>query len=189
MVSKKGLYSTEEDGINHINIYSRGKTRLGRELSNFQGCGINMPYGRFNTIEGLYHYLKIMRAIGVDSRRLEDISSDDEYLRFNLARLYCVNGREAKSIGKRLRTYCLCHGYPIKDTPDDKFDHEIIDAIGKKINSIPGLRTAIADNELEYSHYYVSDDGKTIYMPHFGWMVDVVLRAIDSTVMCGEDVY
>lgn len=48
-----------DDGITHINIYSRGKTKLGRALSNFADIGIEHPvYGHFKTIEGFWCWLK-----------------------------------------------------------------------------------------------------------------------------------
>lgn len=49
----------EQDGKSHVNIFTRGKTKLGRDLSNFHECNIEHPfYGRFRTLEGLWHFLK-----------------------------------------------------------------------------------------------------------------------------------
>ena len=48
-------YKPLNDGVDHINIYSRGKTQLGRMLSNFYLSPFNHPvYGGFNTVEGFY---------------------------------------------------------------------------------------------------------------------------------------
>ena len=47
----------EEDGITHINIYSKGKTELGRFLSNFQLFPFLTPDGLFNSIEGYWYWL------------------------------------------------------------------------------------------------------------------------------------
>lgn len=53
------MYLLEEDGISHINIYSRGKTELGRFLSNFAlSPFIHPKFGSFNTVEGFWHYLR-----------------------------------------------------------------------------------------------------------------------------------
>ena len=46
-----------EDGIDHINIYSRGHTELGRYLSNFAYTPIKTEDGRFNSIEGYWYWL------------------------------------------------------------------------------------------------------------------------------------
>lgn len=46
-----------EDGIAHINIYSHGKTVLGRLLSHFAKIGFDHPkYGRFESIEAFWYW-------------------------------------------------------------------------------------------------------------------------------------
>lgn len=53
------MYLLENDGIDHLNIYSRGKTELGRFLSNFYLSPFTHPkFGSFNTIEGFWQYVK-----------------------------------------------------------------------------------------------------------------------------------
>ena len=48
-----------EDGVSHINVYTRGATPLGRGLSNLSDCNIDHPYfGHFRTLEGLWYYMK-----------------------------------------------------------------------------------------------------------------------------------
>jgi hypothetical protein len=46
-----------EDGKTHINIYSKGKTELGRFLSNFAYCQVITPDGLFSSIEGYWYWL------------------------------------------------------------------------------------------------------------------------------------
>lgn len=45
------------DGITHINVYSKGKTELGRFLTNFAYCPIVTEDGPFNSIEGYWGWL------------------------------------------------------------------------------------------------------------------------------------
>ena len=53
------MYLLENDGVDHLNIYSRGKTELGRFLSNFTLSPFTHPkFGSFNTIEGFWQYIK-----------------------------------------------------------------------------------------------------------------------------------
>lgn len=47
----------ELDGIDHINVYSKGKTELGRFLSNFAHTMIITEDGRFDSIEGYWYWL------------------------------------------------------------------------------------------------------------------------------------
>lgn len=52
-------YNPEEDGVTHINVYSRGAHVLGRGLSNLSECNIEHPFfGHFRTLEGLWFYMK-----------------------------------------------------------------------------------------------------------------------------------
>lgn len=46
-----------EDGITHINIYSKAQTPLGRGLSNWDICNIETSMGKFKTIEGLIFFM------------------------------------------------------------------------------------------------------------------------------------
>lgn len=45
------------DGIYHINVYSKGKTWLGRNLSNFSYSPIETEDGKFNSVEGYWYWL------------------------------------------------------------------------------------------------------------------------------------
>lgn len=72
-------YDPREDGITHINIYSKAQTTLGRALSNWTPCTINTSIGQFRSIEGLIFYL------GSFDERLRD-----------------VFGFEAKQLGEQL---------------------------------------------------------------------------------------
>lgn len=46
-----------EDGDKHLNIYSRGKTHLGRWLSNFTHSPFTHPeYGKFESMEGFWYW-------------------------------------------------------------------------------------------------------------------------------------
>lgn len=51
----------ENDGITHVNIYSKGKTELGRFLSNFYPCPIETEDGPFKSIEGYWYWLSCKR--------------------------------------------------------------------------------------------------------------------------------
>lgn len=53
------LYDPSKDGITHINTYSRGKTLLGRMLSNFYHAPFEHPeFGKFTSVEGFYYWYK-----------------------------------------------------------------------------------------------------------------------------------
>lgn len=52
------LLDPNGDGINHINIYSKGRTNLGMLLSPFTFTPFKVDsYGDFNSLEGYYHWV------------------------------------------------------------------------------------------------------------------------------------
>lgn len=50
-------FKAEEDGITHINIYSKGKTELGKFLTNFAHTPVTTKDGKFESIEGYWYWL------------------------------------------------------------------------------------------------------------------------------------
>ena len=74
------MINPNEDGITHTNIYSKGKTELGRFLSNFTYFPFTCEDGDFNSVEGYWYWLS---------------TGDD--------RLRKLDGWEAKKLGRELR--------------------------------------------------------------------------------------
>ena len=49
-----------EDGVTHINVYSRGNTELGQLCSNLALTPFFYPqYGQFNSVEGFWYWLSL----------------------------------------------------------------------------------------------------------------------------------
>jgi len=64
----------EDDGYTHINVYSRGRTELGRFLSNFAHTPVKTPDGDFESLEGYWYWLKTydegLRSLyGIEAKR------------------------------------------------------------------------------------------------------------------------
>lgn len=52
------LYEPNDDGVTHINIYSKAKTELGRMLSHFYSAVVEVPeFGSFDNMECFWQYL------------------------------------------------------------------------------------------------------------------------------------
>lgn len=57
LLELKEMPDPNEDGLTHINIYSKGRTQLGRNLSNFATTPFQDPdYGHFNSMEGFWYW-------------------------------------------------------------------------------------------------------------------------------------
>lgn len=124
-----------KDGIDHINVYSNGKTELGRMLSNFYRFPIMTKDGLFYSVEAYWFWLGISNDC-----------KEKEHLR-------TLSGYDAKKYGNSLRSY-----YPAKDA---NFEDKIIRAIWYKVQRNASLFVD-AYRELPLQHYYVLTDGKTM---------------------------
>jgi hypothetical protein len=97
------MFDPNNDGIDHINVYSQGKTMLGVFLSNWYRYHISLPeLGDFSSIEGLWYYL----------------STKDERLR-------TVSGFSAKQLGRSLPV--------VSELSEDEFRSIIKQAIKIKV--------------------------------------------------------
>lgn len=52
------MYRAIDDGITHVNTYSKGATQLGRLISNMYEDPFTCELGSFRCIECLYHYVR-----------------------------------------------------------------------------------------------------------------------------------
>ena len=122
------MNNPENDGITHINVYSKGKTELGRWLSNFAFTPVYLGnYGHFASIEGYWYWL----------------TRQDERLRH-------LHGFAAKKLGRELPA--------VKEYEDGHFKDLIESAIEVKIDSYPDKQEEFFNNTLPLDHYYVFGD-------------------------------
>lgn len=118
------MINPSEDGIKHINIYSKGKTRLGTWLSNFTYAPIKLvDDGDFCSIEGYWYW----------------VSSKDDRLRE-------MCGYEAKKHGRLIGAK--------EWLEEETFQLKIKKAIRVKIETYPFWKERFALSELPFTHYY-----------------------------------
>lgn len=114
-----------EDGKTHINIYSKGKTPLGRFLTNFAKHEIVLPEGTFQSLEGYWYYLTTKEKP---------------------SELFDLSGFEAKNLGMMLTQVKV---------PQEEFQAKIKKAMDLKIKSSPYWLEEFTKSELPFVHYYV----------------------------------
>lgn len=119
------MIDPEKDGIDHINIYSKGKTELGKFLTNFAHTPFEHPEdGKFESVEGYWYWLSC--------------KNDD---------LRHVYGFQAKKLGRELGGKDWVEG--------TGFQYKIKLAILAKFNANPDAFIDLIDSELPFKHYYV----------------------------------
>lgn len=141
------------DGITHINIYSQGKTELGRWLSNFTYFPIEIEGITFNSIETYWYWL---------------ITKDD--------RLLETCGYNSKKLGKQImKDEEIVHPlskdsfYFDKDA-EVKFKKQIKKALDIKLKSNKDKLREFTYSTLLFAHYYIYFK-KKVNAGH-GWIID-----------------
>lgn len=138
----------KEDGVSHINIYSKGATQIGRMLSNFYRASFQYDsYGKFESVEGFWYYY----FTGCKHEHLRE--------------LY---GIAAKKAGQALRDDRVDIG-GISDT-----DREVIlEAIRCKLRQHKQIRETLGKSELPFEHYYWwGEPPIVVNLPQYKWIVD-----------------
>lgn len=141
------LYLPEQDGITHINVYSRGATEIGRMLSNFYYSPfIYQPYGKFNSVEGFWYWW----------------FTGQQHEQFRV-----LSGWGAKQEGKKYRDDRIDKSGGISD--EDK--RVVLEAIRCKLRQNKIIQVKLKQSCLPFSHYYAYGD-KVVRLPEYDWMLD-----------------
>lgn len=139
-----------QDGITHINIYTKGKTKLGRALSNLSSHSFTYePYGFFKSVEAFWYYY------------LTGCQHDE---------LKLMNGFDAKKQGKKYRDDRID-----KDGLSQHDKEVILGAIRCKLNNHKEIKQMMSENNLPFAHYYFygqEDNAKVTELPQYSWIVD-----------------
>lgn len=119
-------YAPSEDGITHINIYSKGATALGKQLSNLADIPLDHPkYGKWPSVENLWYWLSTGRR-------------EDLFDTFNGCGPW-----KAKKLGRDMAR-----------VPYDDFQQDICEAIRSKILGLPSLSQLLKESSLPFAHYF-----------------------------------
>ena len=130
-MATKNLIDPTKDGLDHINIYSKGKTLLGRLLSNFAQTPFICLDGKFSSIEGYWYWLGLEESPRREELRLSA-------------------GWFAKKLGRELR------GEDWNSDPN--FENKIIADLQSKLEQNPQIQDLLKDSILPFKHYYAYDN-------------------------------
>ena len=126
-----------QEGVTHINISNRSNTELGRLLVHYTHSPFVHPhYGPFNSMEGLWHYIKTS----------PEIKERDKLRTFA--------GHRAKELGKN---------FPKRQISN--FREQILEANFFKIEQNPRLLELMKASTLPFDHYYLHGEGNVLIRP------------------------
>lgn len=149
-------WEPRNDGITHINIYSKSQTDLGRLLTNFAHTPFSHTrLGHFESVEGLWHWKKTK---GVD----------DE--------LKSLWGFKAKQRGRQV----VDAGFDVVSTDTEGFRSDILEAIRCKLRQNWYITEMLYNSILPLAHYYYyghpENSPKVIYLPEHEWQINELER-------------
>ena len=152
-------YRPISDGIDHINAYSKGRTKIGRKLTNFAHSPFNHHiYGHFESLEGFWYWF----ITGMQYNNLRK-----------------VHGFTAKELGR----VCLGDSKPIlKLKKNQSFEDVIIDVTKCKLRQNTDiLQMLVETGDLPIFHYYYDyknpdiNDAKVEYSASYQWQMDAIM--------------
>lgn len=134
-----------EDGVDHINAYSKSKCELGRMLSNFYPIDVVIDGINFKSLEAYWYFL---------------LTNDMSITQ--------LSGNEAKQHGKQLVEKLG------REVIDDEFKSKFTQALRLKITSDLRLLEALKSTTVPITHYYVTESGKRLETGHT-WLTDAIM--------------
>lgn len=151
-----------KDGIDHINVYSKGRTKIGRDLSNFAHTPFtHKKHGHFESVEGLWYYL-VSGCQFEQLRKLHGFNAKKEGRE-------CVNKIEWNE----------------NLTESEDFKEDIKEGIRQKLRENKNILKELCEtNKLPLEHYYVyyskKDENKyTIRKTGYPWIMEEIDRIRD----------
>ena len=138
------------DGVEFVNVSTKGKTPLGRKLSHFVNIPFEHPkYGKFSSMEGFWYYIQL--------------DSVSDTAKEGLRRLH---GYAAKSLGRE-----LLEKYKHSMFKMEGFRKEIYIANKLKIEQNQEILDLVLNNELPYKLFYLDEGGNTRTTYSVSWLI------------------
>ncbi|EEE9654043.1 hypothetical protein DFV33_04735 [Salmonella enterica subsp. enterica serovar Bareilly] len=176
------------DGLNHFNIYSQGRTEIGRMASNFYarpGEYFVTPHGPFRTLEGYYHYLRILDYLmrEIDNRTLVmefDIMRQAVNTWPDIEKLRALDGTDCIRLGRNLKAeiYGGTSYKPGSFTPvtESRFIHALVNKLfilSVDGTSLGNVFAEILRARIPLKHYYTMQ-GRKIFPAHWDWLPNLI---------------
>lgn len=157
------MYRPENDGIDHINAYSKARTKIGRKLTNYSKSPFEHHlFGNFESMEGFWFWL----------------ASGKQYN--NLRKVYGFNAHELGRVCLNEMTY--------NNTENSVFRKHIIEATEAKFRCNPDLLQELVNTgDLPIVHYYYDykerdlQKAKVTYLERHQWQMDVIMDIRSKT--------
>lgn len=132
-------FKPENDGFDHINVYSKSRSKLGRMLSNFAHTPITIGENTFESIESWWYWMKMNN---INKSALFPTFTEEQ-----LSEVKAKIGKEAKEYFRSL--------YKNDSSPFNPTKEELKGAYLQKLVEHPEVEKMLFNNNLPIAHYYM----------------------------------
>lgn len=133
-----------EDGITHINVFSKSKSKLGRMLSNFARTPITTPTDKFITVESWWYWMKMK---SINESCLVPLFTDEQIIEIK------------EKVGKDAKDYFRAL-YKIDSSEYSPTKEQLKLVYQLKLEQHPDIKELLLQNTLPLTHYYMMFDKK-----------------------------
>ncbi|QVW55250.1 hypothetical protein pEaSNUABM29_00210 [Erwinia phage pEa_SNUABM_29] len=177
------------DGLNHYNIYSAGRTEIGRMGSNFYsrtGEYFITPHGPFLTLEGYYHYLRLVDWVVRNDETRNRVTEFNAMRRLTaefpaIEHLRATDGSECIRLGRQIKSevYGGTSYRPGSFTAEAE-ECFIVALVNKLyVLTIDGvclgnIYAEIVQSNVPLKHYYMTQ-GRRMYPAHWDWLPNLII--------------
>lgn len=142
-----------KDGVDHINIYSKGKTSLGRALTNMFQFTFEYNGCTFHSVEQAWHYFKFLDINPLVAQHI--LSLENSY--------DCLKYARANSVPET-----------VAFVQTDAFRNRIKDVIITRLQADDALRVQLKNSVLPFKHYFVyGADAVRDQSDKYSWLIQI----------------
>ena len=134
----------ENDGLDHINVYSKSRSKLGRMLSNFAHTPITINEIRFESVESWWYWKKM--------NNINNSSLFPLFIQFQLLKIRTLVGKYAKAYFRE--------NYKEDSKQFNPSRQELKETYLQKLIEHPEIKKILIENTLPIDHYYMMFDKK-----------------------------
>ncbi|QVW28752.1 hypothetical protein pEaSNUABM8_00255 [Erwinia phage pEa_SNUABM_8] len=185
------------DGLNHYNIYSQARTEVGKMASNFesaQDVGFETPHGRFKTLEGYYHVLRVLDyflEMGEGSKDVDPLLRDicilqDHCREFpEIDELYHLDGATSIRVGREVKRRVYGGSKYRPGAFSEHAERCFMIALVRKLHVLQyddrclgNVLAEIVQQGVPLDHYYVMN-GRNMRPKFSEWLPNLITRIVE----------
>lgn len=189
------------DGISHYNIYSQSRSMVGRMASNFESGpkgGFETPHGRFNTLEGYYHILRVIDfAVATEGDDYPMWQHDSEVARDitilqtystpfkEIDELFTLDGASCIRVGRELKRKLYGGTSYRPGAFSAHAERCFMTAVVRKLHVLQydgrclgNVLAEIVQQRIPLDHYYVMQ-GRVMRPKHAEWLPNLITRIVE----------